>query len=200
MIPIGNGAITIAGIPLGALLMSLTSISNMLLMDFVTMLMAVVPLFFIPIPKPASIKEKQTKSKKGSFFKEVKEGFNYIIGWPGLVMIIVMTMSINLLLSPAMSLLPLLVSEHFGGNEVQLALLNSIMGVGMLVGGLILSVWGGFKRRILTAYMGMVLSGLAILIVGLTPSHLFSLAAGAFGIAMLLLPMINGPIHAGTQA
>ncbi len=195
-----NGAISIAAPPLGALLMSLTSISNMLLMDFFTMLIAVVPLLFIPIPEPASIKEKRTENKKGSFFKEVKEGFNYIIGWPGLAMIIVMAMAINLLLSPAMSLLPLLVSEHFGGNEVQLALLNSIMGVGMLVGGLILSVWGGFKRRILTAYMGMVLSGLAILIVGLTPNHLFYLAAGAFGIAMLLLPMINGPIHAVTQA
>jgi DHA3 family macrolide efflux protein-like MFS transporter len=115
-------------------------------------------------------------------------------------MLIVMAMSINLLLSPAMSLLPLLVSEHFGGNEIQLALLNSIMGIGMLVGGLILSVWGGFKRRIFTTYLGLILCGLAILVVGLTPSHLFSLAAGAFAISMLLLPMINGPIHAVTQA
>ncbi len=194
-----NGAITIAAPPIGALLMGLTTISNMMLLDVGTMLLAVLPLFFIPIPQPPARQDENGLAIKTTYFADLKEGFTYIATWPGLTMIILMAMAINFLLSPAMSLLPLLVSEHFGGNEVQLALLNSIMGIGMLVGGVGLSVWGGFKRRIFTTFMGLAVSGLAITLVGLTPGNLFWLATVGFALAMLMLPMINGPIQAVIQ-
>jgi DHA3 family macrolide efflux protein-like MFS transporter len=194
------GAVHIAAPPIGALLMSLTTISNMLLLDVFTMLLAVIPLCFIPIPQPPVRRVENGTVLKTTFFADLKEGFNYIITWPGLAMIILLAMAINFMLSPAMSLLPLLVSEHFGGSEVQLALLNSIMGIGMLVGGVVLSVWGGFKRRIFTSFAGLIGSGLAIIVVGLAPGYLFWLAAAGFALAMLMLPMINGPIQAVTQA
>ncbi len=195
-----HGAISIAAAPLGALLMGLTSIANMLLMDFATMLLAVIPLFFIPIPQPEAAQPAQSRSAKPSLMSDLKEGVRYILTWPGLALIILMAMALNFLISPAMSLLPLLVTEHFGGNEVQLALLNTIMGAGMLVGGLILSAWGGFKKRILTTFMGLSISGAALAAFGLVPAHLFFLALISFGIANLMMPLVNGPIRAVTQA
>ena len=194
------GALSIAAPPLGALLMSLTSIANIFMLDFVTMLVAVLPLLFIPIPQPEMRKDQNGDAIKQSFFEDIKEGFHYILNWKGLTLLLLSAMLINFLISPAMSLLPLLVSKHFGGNEVQLALMNSMLGIGMLIGGLILSVWGGFKRRILTSFMGLVFSGMSLAVVGFVPSTGFSIAVVAFLISAVMMPLINGPIHAVVQS
>ena len=195
-----EGAVAIAAPPLGALLMGITSISNILLLDFGTMLLAVVPLLFIPIPQPPGLETKDGIRIRTSFFEDLRHGVKYVTSWTGLLLLILLAMVCNFMLSPAMSLLPLLISDHFGGTEVQLALINSIMGVAMLVGGLILSIWGGFKRRILTSFMGLLVSGFAIALIGFTPGNLFWLAAVGFGLSMLMLPMINGPVRAVMQS
>ena len=195
-----QGALSIAAPPLGALLMSFTSIANIFMLDFLTMLLAVLPLLFIPIPQPEGRKDENGDAVKQTFFEDMKEGFQYILNWRGLTLLLLSAMLINFLISPAMSLLPLLVKVHFGGEEVQLALINSILGIGMLIGGLILSVWGGFKRRIFTSFMGLVISGISFALIGFIPPSGFSIAVGIFLISALMLPFINGPIHAVVQS
>ena len=195
-----NGAMNIIGAPLGALLMSVTTIPVILLIDFATMLLAVIPLFFIPIPQPEAKTDSNGAVIKKSFLADLKEGFQFIISWPALCILLLIVMMINFLISPAMSLLPLLVSQFFGGTEVELALINSVFGVGMLVGGLILSAWGGFKKRIFTAYMGLFFSGIGFGFVGVLPSTAFPFAVGLFGLGALMLPLINGTFHAVFQA
>ncbi|MDT8382333.1 MAG: MFS transporter [Brevefilum sp.] len=195
-----QGALSIAGPPLGALLMSLTTIANIYMVDVITMLFAVLPLLFIPIPRLETRKDSNGDVIKQSFFQDIKEGFQYILNWKGLTLLLLSAMLINFLISPAMSLLPLLVSKHFGGNEVQLALMNSMLGIGMLIGGIILSIWGGFKRRIFTSFMGLIVSGLSLAVVGFIPSTGFSVAVFVFLISALMIPFINGPIHAVVQS
>ena len=195
-----QGALSIAGPPLGALLMSFTTIANIYLLDFFTMLLAVLPLLFIPIPQPEGRKDHNGDIIKQGFFQDLKEGIQYILNWKGLTLLLFAAMFINFLISPAMSLLPLLVSKHFGGNEVQLALINAMLGIGMLIGGLILSVWGGFKRRIFTTFMGLVFSGISLAAIGFIPAAGFSIAVVVFLISALMIPLINGPIHAVVQS
>jgi len=195
-----QGALSIAGPPLGALLMSLTTIANIYMLDVITMLFAVLPLLFIPIPKLETRKDSNGDVIKQSFFQDIKEGFQYVLNWKGLTLLLLSAMLINFLISPAMSLLPLLVSKHFGGNEVQLALMNSMLGIGMLIGGIILSIWGGFKRRIFTSFMGLIISGLSLAAVGFIPETGFSIAVFVFLIFALMIPFINGPIQAVVQS
>jgi DHA3 family macrolide efflux protein-like MFS transporter len=195
-----NGALSIAAPPLGALLMSLISIANIYLLDFITMLIAVLPLMLIPIPQPEARKDSNGDLIKQSFFEDIQEGFQYILNWKGLTLLLLSAMLINFLISPAMSLLPLLVSKHFGGNEVQLAVMNSMLGIGMLIGGLLLSVWGGFKQRILTSFMGLVIAGISLAVVGFVPPTGFIVALIAFLISAVMMPLINGPIHAVVQS
>jgi len=195
-----QGALSIAGPPLGALLMSLTTIANIYLLDVITMLFAVLPLLFIPIPELETRKDSNGDVIKTSFFQDIKEGFQYVLNWKGLTLLLLSAMLINFLISPAMSLLPLLVSKHFGGDEVQLALMNSMLGIGMLIGGIILSIWGGFKRRIFTSFMGLIISGLSLAAVGFIPETGFSAAMFVFLISALMLPFINGPIQAVVQS
>lgn len=194
------GALSIAAPPLGALLMGITSVANIFLLDFITMLIAVLPLLFIPIPQPEERVDQNGVVIKRSFFQDLWEGIRYVLAWRGLTLLLLSAALINFLISPALTLLPLLISKHFGGNEVQLAIMNSVLGIGMLVGGLILSVWGGFKRRILTSYTGLVISGIGFSMIGLLPSDAFPLAVGAYALSALMIPFINGPIHAVMQS
>ncbi len=77
------------------------------------------------------------------------------------------------MLIPAFSLTPILVTKHFEGAAPQLALIQSAFGIGIVVGGLVLSAWGGFKRRVVTANLALVLMGISITTIGLTPATAF---------------------------
>ena len=195
-----RGAINIVGAPLGALLMSISTIPVILLIDFATMLLAVIPLIFIPIPQPETKKDANGDVEKKSFFADLKEGFQFILTWPGLCLLLLIVMMINFFLAPALNLLPLLVSQYFGGTEVELALINTVFGVGMLIGGLLLSVWGGFKKRIYTAYVGLFFCGIGLGTIGIIPSSGFYLALVFAALGAMMLPMINGTFQAVFQS
>jgi DHA3 family macrolide efflux protein-like MFS transporter len=72
--------------------------------------------------------------------------------------------------------------------------------VGNVLGGLILGAWGGFKRKIVTAQLGLILTGLSTVVVGVVPSNLFWVGLAANTAMGLLLPIINGSFGATLQA
>ena len=123
-----------------------------------------------------------------------------MLGWPGLVIIAIMAALVNLLLNPAFTLAPILVTQHFEGGAIQLAWLESILGVGVIAGGITLSVWGGFKRRILTSMLGLIGVGLGSLLVGFTPATAYPLALAATFVIGFSMPITNGPLLAAVQA
>ncbi len=115
-------------------------------------------------------------------------------------MILLMATVINLALTPAASLLPILVTRHFHGEALHLGWLESAWGIGMVLGGLVLGVWGGFRRRILTSLTALVGVGIGFSFIGLAPASSFSMAVGAMFFVGVMLPIVNGPIHAVVQA
>lgn len=192
-----NGVLTIAGPPLGALLMATIAVAGVMMVDVATALLAIVPLLFVFVPQP---RERTAAEKEQSIWVDMRQGLDYIRYWPGLVALIAVALILKLALTPAMAIIPLLVSDHFQGTASHLALLESIAGVGMLLGGLLLSLWGGFKRRIHTTILGVGLTGLSLFLLGLTPANLFTMAlAVAFGIG-LAIPLTDGPVMAILQA
>jgi DHA3 family macrolide efflux protein-like MFS transporter len=130
----------------------------------------------------------------------MQAGLRYMLSWPGMLMIAAMAVVINLLLTPASSLQPILVTVHFDGAALQLAWMESAWGIGMFLGGVLLSAWGGFRRRILTTLLGLVILGIAMTTIGLTPNSAFILAVGMIFLSGVALPIVNGPIHAVMQA
>jgi DHA3 family macrolide efflux protein-like MFS transporter len=96
-------------------------------------------------------------------------------------------------------LLPLLVTGHFKGDALQLGFLEAMFGLGLVAGGILLGVWGGFKRKIVTTLLGLIGMGMAALVVGFTPSTMFYVAVlGAFAIGYMN-SFVNGPIFAIMQ-
>ncbi|UCC65258.1 MAG: MFS transporter, partial [Anaerolineae bacterium] len=82
---------------------------------------------------------------------------------------------------------------------LQLGWLESGWGIGMLLGGLLLSVWGGFRRRVYTSLAGLVLEGMSVMLIGLAPGNGFWLALAAIFVAGFMNPLINGPFFAILQ-
>jgi DHA3 family macrolide efflux protein-like MFS transporter len=106
----------------------------------------------------------------------------------------------NLLANPAFALVPLLVSAHFGGGALELGWLQSAFGIGVIVGGLLLGVWGGFRRRILTVALASVLGGLAFVLLGALPPGAVLVAVGAAFVVGFSNPIVNGSLLAMFQS
>ena len=193
-----NGIMNIIGPALGALLIALLPMQAVLFIDVSTAGLAVIPLLFFAIPQPKISPEKA--NGKHTILTDLAEGWNYVVGWPSLLSIIIISMLVNLLITPAFSLLPLVITEHFGMGAYELGFINSAFGIGVIVGGLVLSAWGGFKNRILTSIAALTLSGGALLAIGLAPSNYYLLAVTGMAIFGFLNPMVNGPLMAVLQA
>lgn len=201
-----RGALDIITPPLGALLMELLPLYLIMGIDVVTAAFAIVPLFFIAIPKPPrrAVEEEPSLTERRSpvavLFRDVWEGFSYVWHWTGLFIILLMATVLNMMANPAFSLLPILVKTHFAGDALQLGWLSSSWGIGLIAGGLTLSVWGGFRRKIYTSLTGLVGMGLGTLIVGIASPTGFWLAWGGMLFAGFMNPIVNAPFMAILQS
>lgn len=194
-----QGLLNIGSAPLGALLLGVLPMHQVLAIDILTALLAILPLFFVTIPQPQRVLVETQSGQQPTYWQDLRAGFRYVWSWPGLVLVAIMATVINLLSTPAFALLPLLVTKHFGGAAIQLAGMESAFGIGMLVGGLLLSVWGGFRRRVLTSLLGLSLMGIGMIGLGFVPAHLFGLAIAMTFVIGVSSPITNGPLFAVLQ-
>jgi MFS transporter, DHA3 family, macrolide efflux protein len=185
--------------PVGALLIGALPTQNILMIDVGTALLAILPLFFISIPQPVRHVEAHTDAKP-SLWQDIRVAVAYIRNWPGLVAILFMALFLNFLIVPTGSLLPLMVTQHFNKGALELGLINSAEGVGIIVGGILLSVWGGFKKKIVTSMFGIILLGAGVILLGLAPANLFSVGVAAIFLLGFAVPITNGPIGALFQS
>jgi DHA3 family macrolide efflux protein-like MFS transporter len=196
-----NGGLNVVAAPLGALLLGILPLQGILMIDVVTALFAIMPLFFIGVPQPERIERNQLQGKdQPTIWQDFKEGFRYLIHWPGLLIIGLMAVVINFLLTPAFSLLPLLVKDYFGGDALELGWVNSAFGLGIIFGGLLLGVWGGFKRKIITSFFGLVGMGIGTLVMSQAPPTTIFWPVGAALIIGIMQPITNGPLFAILQS
>ena len=189
------GLSSVVAAPAGAVLIALFPMWAVLSVDIITALMAIVPLLFIPVPEP-----QRKPDGKPSLSLEMREGLAFIRGWQGALSVIVLFMIANLLLSPAFSLLPLLVIDHFQGGAGEYAAMEALAGIGMLAGGLFLGVWGGSRRKMATMLASCLALSIGVTALGLVPMDLI-LAAYAIAAAIgITLALLNGSFMAMLQA
>ncbi|HEY5728850.1 MAG TPA: MFS transporter [Anaerolineales bacterium] len=196
-----QGLLSIFAPPLGALLIELISTQNVLLIDIGTAAFAILPLFFIPIPQPARhAKQASGEIEKTSYMHDLREGFSYVVKWKGLLGLIILAMLLNFLLVPASSLLPLVVTKVFKGGATELGWTQSLFGTGVILGGVLLSIWGGFKKRIVTSFSGIIGIGVGIVLIGLVPENMFYLLLASQFLVGFMQVFANGPLMAIMQS
>jgi DHA3 family macrolide efflux protein-like MFS transporter len=195
-----GGTVSIMAPPLGALLLKAVPLHSIMGIDVVTAVLAIAPLLLVHIPQPQrGTRAASRADEKPNLWIDMREGLRYVRAWPGLLAICLMAMLLNFSIVPAMSLMPILVTEHFRGGALQLGWMNSAWGIGALAGGLLLSAWGGFRRRIVTMLMGIVGLGIGVLAVGLAPATAFPLALVAFLFGATMNSLCNGSAFALLQ-
>ena len=183
--------------PLGALLLELIEVQGVLAIDVVTWAIAVTPLLFIRIPEPA---ESPAEATGKSVLTGLREGLRFVVRWRGVVLLIGALALMNFVVNPAFVLLPLYVTRVLDGGAMHLGGLQAVFGIGFVVGGLLLSAWGGFRRRIVTALLAIALMGVGIVVMGIAPQGRLYLVGGALLVVGLMEPIATGSIAGTLQA
>jgi DHA3 family macrolide efflux protein-like MFS transporter len=193
------GIINIISAPLGALVLELIGVEGSLIIDVVTASLAVAIISFIPIPRQQKL-ESRGKDWFSTILQDMKDGFKYLMSWKGLVVMTGIALVFKMALSPAISLIPLLVYQHLGGSAAQYSLVEVVIGVGIILGGVLLGVWGGFKKRVYTMFTGALGVGFGILALGFLPQGQFSLILPPMFLIGFMIPIVDGPIVAILQS
>ena len=171
------GLITIGAAPLGALVMSLMPIGWALYVDVITAVLAVAPLLFIVIPQIMP-----NRLQRRSIWQEFRAGIDIV--WQNRAvrhLYALITIAV-LVIMPMPVLLPLLVKEYFYGGPSKLAIMESLLGIGMIIGGIVITVVPP-RRQIPWILSGFSLSCLFIALVACTPADLFWVATGFWTIS-----------------
>ncbi len=183
------GSSEIVAPPLGALLLSLLAVESILLIDLATAALAIGSLVFVAVPRPSL---KAHAGRRSSFLRDLRDGFRFVWLWRGLSLMLLTSALARFLVLPGYHFIPLLVTKHFGGGALELGWITSVEGIGTFAGGFFLSLWGGFRRRMLTTMLGVCGIGLGFLTMGLAPASAFWTAIGGMALAGLCIPIMNG--------
>ena len=194
-VQLGEALTQIAGPAMAGALYVSIKLGNMALIDFASYLFAVVMMIlFVRIPRPPHTAEGH--QAKGSMWEEIRFGWNYIIMRKGLLSLLLFFLAINFLAGIMNPLFTPLVLDNWEANV--LGYLSTIMGIGMLAGTLVMSAWGGGKRKVFTLLGAGVVGSLFLMLIGLRIS-IPLLAVCGFGF-MFTLPLMNASSQAIWQA
>ena len=176
---------------LAGALMTTVGMQGIIIIDVVTYLLALGTLLFVTIPQPD--KKPTSEGTKFSLFSDIAFGWRYLIERRGLLGLTFYYASVNFFLNiSGVMLSPLVLSF---GSAASLGVAQTVIGAGLLAGSLLMSVWGGPKKKRINAVFGFImLASMGFMVAGLQPK-LVLICAGVF-ILMFFIPFANGPSSA----
>jgi DHA3 family macrolide efflux protein-like MFS transporter len=187
-----QGIMTIAAAPLGALALSFLPIGWALAIDVVTAILGILPLLVFSIP--------QTRAPAGvSFVADLKIGVLTVWRNPGLSRLYGLMALVVMCVMPSFTLVPLLVKEHFGGGVNEVAVMEGLAGVGMIVGGAVAALLVP-RRKVLWVLGGFAGSSFLLGFVGLMPTSGFWVAVGLWAMSGVAYTMGAAPMTALIQS
>lgn len=168
-------------------------LKSIVLIDFATFGVAVLSLLMAHIPEP----ERSTEGKKGqgSLFKEIAFGWRYITERKGLYYYMLYIAGLNASFGVFTTLLTPLMLEL--GDAQQMGFVSSFIGAGMLLGTVVMSIWGGPKRRMFAVLGSGFFTGFCVIALGAQPS-LTLIGISGF-LMMISVPIFNGNSRAMWQ-
>jgi len=193
MVQIGDAiAQLIAPAAAGTLFLAF-GLDSIILIDFATFLVAITTLVLIRIPEP--VRESSQQQEQHSIFKDIQFGWRYIADRKGLLYWMLFIASLNFAFGMFGPLITPLMLEL--GDAQQVGLTSSAIGLGMLVGTLVMSLWGGPQKRFHAVLGSSVWMGLCTMMLGAQPSLLLIGISGF--LTMIVLPILNGSSRAMWQ-
>lgn len=172
-----------------AIMMNFVGLTGVMIIDVVTFVFAISLLMLVHIPQPLAMDERYDEEKR--IRKQLFFGFNYIFKRPSLLGLQLVLFSSNLLSSFGSTVVFPMILARTNNNSILLGTVMSAAGVGGVAGGVVLSIWGGPKRKIHGVLMSNILMNLVgWLLVGLGQNwYIWTLAAF---LGIFFLPILNG--------
>ena len=171
----------------GGALLAIIGIEGIMTIDVITFLVAVGTLLMVRIP---TVNADSDSEPEESFWQQTTFGFRYIFARPGLRALAMIYAGINFFAALTyFSILPALILERTGGDEVAVGLVMGALGAAGVVGGSAVSIFGLPKRKIHVVLAG---AGVSFLLGDLLFAVGRSLPVwiGAASIASFFIPAI----------
>ncbi|MEH6994351.1 MFS transporter [Neobacillus drentensis] len=171
-----------------AALLTMASMEAIFFIDVVTAAIAVfILLTFLHIPIHAKAAEKQTNS----YLSDLKQGFVYIQNHAFVKKFFMFFAFFFVLAAPVAFLTPLQVTRSFGDDVWRLTAIEITFSIGMMLGGVFMASWGGFKNKIHTMTLAALVMGACTFALGIIPNFwIYIVFMGIVGVAM---PIFNTP-------
>ena len=162
---------------------------------FIDVLTAVIGVGITATIRVRSYERRITPGNTG--LKEIKDGFRYLKKNRFIKRLLLFQITILFLVSPSAFLTPLMVSRTFGREVWRLTASEMTYSLGMVLGGILIASWGGFKKRMNTTMAAGAIYGLIMIGLGNAGVFLLYLLLNtAIGVAS---PCYNAPITVTIQ-
>jgi DHA3 family macrolide efflux protein-like MFS transporter len=184
---------------LAGVILAISNINGMawiLAIDVITFFIAIGALLVVHVPQPDKTAEGQKES--GSIWKEAAYGFKYIFQRPSLLGLQLTFFFGNLFSGIQWTLLTPMILARTSENSLIYGSVQTAGAVGGVVGGLIMSAWGGTKKKVHGVLAGHFLIGISGMFLGIATG--LPLWIPAIVMVNLLVPWINGSNQAIWQA
>ncbi len=171
----------------GALL-SFLPLEYIFLIDIVTAAVGIVIVLFF-VKASGSPRAEAHKPGAKVYFHEMAEGLRYIMKTAWLKTLFISFALFSVLASPASVLTPLQVARTFGDDVWRLTAIEILFAVGMTAGGIVMSVWGGFKNKANTMIFAWLVFGVTTVLFGVIPN--FWVYLGVMVLCGCTVPFFN---------
>jgi MFS family permease len=182
---------------LAGALLPFIGISGILIADTLTFAVAIISLLLVHIPNP--VRRAKDNDSKESFWQQAIFGFKYIFARPSLLGLQLVFFFSNLFAGIGIAVLAPMILARTGQNSVALGSVESAGAVGAVIGGIAMSAWGGFQRRVHGVLLGLAFASFfegILLGLGRTTTMWIPMMF----LTGLVVPLVNGSNQAIWQA
>jgi len=183
-----NGPGLVAPALAGAL-MPIVGLSGLLFIDFATFFIAIGALLFVSIPATPRSEEGKLADQQ-SMISQVAFGFKYIFARPSLLGLQLIFFFGNLFSGIAFAVNAPMILSRTGQNSLIFGTVESMFAAGSILGGIAMSAWGGFKRRVHGVLLGWIITCAGLIMYGLGKNLYIWIPAAI--LISIVSPLING--------
>lgn len=167
---------------------SVWELNAIIVIDVLGAVIACITVAVVRIPRLSAEK----RNLKSNFMEEMKEGFVVLKENKGLFVLLLIGTLYMFVYMPINALYPLISMKYFSGTPVHVSITEIAYASGMLAGGLILGLFGSFKKRMILITASIFMMGISLTISGLLPPHGFVIFVACCAVMGISVPFYSG--------
>lgn len=147
---------------IGGFLYAIIGVAGVLSVDVVSFIIAVAVIAMVHIPQPQESAE--SAKSKGNIWREIRAGFDFLWQRKPLLLLSSYFLLVNFLTTGIWRLMTPYALARLNYDEELVGIVAAFASFGLLVGGLVPTVWKGTKKRIHTVMITMILACVGLMV------------------------------------